>query len=239
MFRTRPSHRQTGPSCLQPLPSPDWPILPTAHPIARLVHLAYSPSHRQTGPSCLQPILSPDWSILPTAPPIVRLAHLAYSPSYRQTGPSCLQLPLHSSRVWPKTRLALSVKIISSQCVPNAPLPSLDWPILPTAPPIVRLAHLAYSPSYRQTGPSCLQPLPSSDWPILPTAPPIARLAHLAYSSPSTVLASGHPICSATGIQQAEPLGPVLFAMAVDEVASSVIQKIHMVLGRRHLKRTS
>ena len=51
------------------------------------------------------------------------------------------------------------------------------------APPIARLAHLAYSPSYRQTGPSCLQLLLSPDWPILPTAPPIARQAHLAYSS--------------------------------------------------------
>ena len=29
---------------------------------------------------------------------------------------------------------------------------------------------------------------------------PIARLAHLSYSSPSTVLTSGHQICSATGI---------------------------------------
>ena len=120
-------------------------------------------------------------------------------PSNRQTGPSCLQ-----------------------------PLLSPDWPILPTAPPIARLAHLAYNPSHRQTGPSCLQPLPSSDWPILPTAPPIARLAHLAYSSPSTVLASSHPICSATGIQQADPLGPVLFAMAVDEVASSQSSKKHI-----------
>ena len=48
---------------------------------------------------------------------------------------------------------------------------------------------------------------------------PITRLVHLAYSSPSTVLASGHLICSATGIQEGDPLGPVLSAMAVDEVA--------------------
>ena len=56
----------------------------------------------------------------------------------------------------------------------------------------------------------------------------IARLAYLAYSPPSTVLASSHPICSTTGIQQGDPLGPVLFAMAVDEVASSLSAKINI-----------
>ena len=56
----------------------------------------------------------------------------------------------------------------------------------------------------------------------------IARLAHLANSSPSTVLASGHPICSAIGIEQGDPLGPVLLAMAVDEVASSLSSEINI-----------
>ena len=60
-------------------------------------------------------------------------------------------------------------------------------------------------------------------------APQIARLTHLAYSSQSTVLASGNPICSATSIQQGDPLGPVLFAIAVDEVASSLSSEINIL----------
>ena len=59
-------------------------------------------------------------------------------------------------------RLTLSVEIISSERVPNAPLLSPDWPILPTTPPIARLAHLAYNSSNRQTGPYCLPPPPPS-----------------------------------------------------------------------------
>ena len=59
-------------------------------------------------------------------------------------------------------------------------------------------------------------------------ANPITRLAHLAYSSPSTVLASGRPICAATGNQQGDPLGPVLFAMTIDEVASSLSSEINI-----------
>ena len=59
-------------------------------------------------------------------------------------------------------------------------------------------------------------------------ASPIPRLAHLTYSSPSTGLASGHPICSATGIQQGDPLDPGLFVMAVDEVASSLSSEINI-----------
>ena len=59
-------------------------------------------------------------------------------------------------------------------------------------------------------------------------APPIARLAHLACSSPSTVLASDHPICSATGNQQGDPLDPDLVANAVDDVASSLSSEINI-----------
>ena len=39
---------------------------------------------------------------------------------------------------------------------------------------------------------------------------------------------SGHSICSATGIQQGDPLVPDLFAMAVDEVASSLSSEINV-----------
>ena len=35
-------------------------------------------------------------------------------------------------------------------------------------------------------------------------------------------------ICSATGIQQGDPLGPILFAMAVDEAASSLSSKVNI-----------
>ena len=133
------------------------------------------------------------------APPIARLAHLAYNSSYRQSGPSCLHLLLSPVR-----------------------------PILPTSPPIARLAHLAYNSSHRQSDPSCLQLLLSPDWPIMPTTPPIARLAHLVYNSPSTVLASGYPFCSVTGIQQGDILGPVLIAMVEDEVASSLSSEINL-----------
>ena len=102
-----------------------------------------------------------------------------------------------------KTRYALSVEIISSESVPNAPLLSPYWPILSTAPPIAILAHLVYSSSYRQTGPSCLQ---------LPLYRSRVRPPDLLF----------------TGIQQGDPLGLVLFAMAVDEVASSLSSKINI-----------
>ena len=56
----------------------------------------------------------------------------------------------------------------------------------------------------------------------------IVRTAHLAYSSPSTVRTSGYPICSATVVQQGDPLNPVLFAMAVNQVASSLSSEINI-----------
>ena len=53
-------------------------------------------------------------------------------------------------------------------------------------------------------------------------APSIFRMAHLSYNKPSSLLANGHPIDSCTGVQQGDPLGPALFALAVDEVARSI-----------------
>lgn len=52
--------------------------------------------------------------------------------------------------------------------------------------------------------------------------PPIFKLAHLSYSHPSLLIASDNIISSATGIQQGDPLGPLLFAMAIDGVARSI-----------------
>ena len=90
--------------------------------------------------------------------------------------------------------------VCSELATPIARLAHLAY----SSPPIARLAHLAYS------------------------SPPIARLAHLAHSSPSSVLTSDHPFCSATGIQQGDHLGPVLFSMAVEEVASSLSSEINI-----------
>ncbi|CAE1263915.1 unnamed protein product [Acanthosepion pharaonis] len=52
--------------------------------------------------------------------------------------------------------------------------------------------------------------------------PSIFKLAHLSYSHPSMLIASHNIISSATVIQQGDPLGPLLFAMAIDGVARSI-----------------
>ena len=56
----------------------------------------------------------------------------------------------------------------------------------------------------------------------LDRTPEIAKLSFLAYSKPSSVIASGHSITSSTGVQQGDPIGPLLFALAVDQIASGV-----------------
>ena len=56
----------------------------------------------------------------------------------------------------------------------------------------------------------------------LDRTPEIAKLYFLAYSKPSSVTASGHSITSSTGVQQGDPIGPLLFALAVDQIASGV-----------------
>ena len=50
----------------------------------------------------------------------------------------------------------------------------------------------------------------------------IAKLSILAYSKPSSVIASGHSITSSTGVQQVDPIDPLLFELAVDQIASGV-----------------
>ena len=59
-------------------------------------------------------------------------------------------------------------------------------------------------------------------------APSLYRLAHLAYSQASSVLADGHIINSCTGVQQGDPLGPILFALAVDDAACSPTSKFNV-----------
>ena len=53
-------------------------------------------------------------------------------------------------------------------------------------------------------------------------APTLYQLAHHAYAAPSDLLFGSDIIQSKTGIQQGDPLGPLLFALGVDEVARNV-----------------
>ena len=50
----------------------------------------------------------------------------------------------------------------------------------------------------------------------LDRTPEIDKLSFLVYSKPSSDIASGHSITSSTGVQQGDPIGPLLFALAVD-----------------------
>ena len=62
----------------------------------------------------------------------------------------------------------------------------------------------------------------------LDSTPEIAKLSFLAYSKPSSVIASGHSITSSTGVQQGDPIGPHLFALAVDQIASGVESELNV-----------
>ena len=54
---------------------------------------------------------------------------------------------------------------------------------------------------------------------ILDHTPEIAKLAILAYSKSSSVIASGHSITSSSGVQQGDPIEPLLFVLAVVQIA--------------------
>ena len=58
--------------------------------------------------------------------------------------------------------------------------------------------------------------------------PSLYPLAHLAYSTPSLLLASNELIESASGVQQGDPLGPLLFALAVDDIARSATSPLNI-----------
>ena len=60
------------------------------------------------------------------------------------------------------------------------------------------------------------------------STPEIAKLSFLAYNKPSSFIASGHLITSSTGVQQGDPIGPILFALAVDLIASGVASELNV-----------
>ena len=62
----------------------------------------------------------------------------------------------------------------------------------------------------------------------LDRTPEIAKLSFLAYSKPSSVIASGHSITSSTDVQQGDPIGPLLFALAVDQIASGAESELNV-----------
>ena len=62
----------------------------------------------------------------------------------------------------------------------------------------------------------------------LDRTPDIAKLSFLACSKPSSVIASDHSITSSTGVQQGDPIGPLLFALAVDQIASGVESELNV-----------
>ena len=56
----------------------------------------------------------------------------------------------------------------------------------------------------------------------LDRTPEIAKLSFLAYNKSSSVIASGNLMTSSTGVQQGDPISPLLYALAVDQIASGV-----------------
>ena len=58
-------------------------------------------------------------------------------------------------------------------------------------------------------------------------APSILRLASTVYATSSHLVIGNETILSETGVQQGDPLGPVLFALAVDKIARSVRSPIN------------
>ena len=56
----------------------------------------------------------------------------------------------------------------------------------------------------------------------LMNCPDIFRLASLAYGSPTPLMANGNLIWYDCGVQQGDPLGPLLFSLAIHDIASSM-----------------
>ena len=58
--------------------------------------------------------------------------------------------------------------------------------------------------------------------------PSLYFLVNEAYSNPSTLFAGEHRIPSSRGIQQGDPLGPALFALAVDKIAKDMSSELNI-----------
>ena len=58
--------------------------------------------------------------------------------------------------------------------------------------------------------------------------PSILRLASTAYATSNHLVIGNETILSDSGVQQGNPLGPILFALAVDEIARSVRSPINI-----------
>ena len=58
--------------------------------------------------------------------------------------------------------------------------------------------------------------------------PEIFRLTQLAYGSHGILLVGNSVISSECGVQQGDPLGPLLFVLAVDDIARSVSSSLNM-----------
>ena len=54
------------------------------------------------------------------------------------------------------------------------------------------------------------------------------HLAYQAYSTPSPLIIGGRTIASASGVQQGDPLGPAMFALAVDPCARAVTEPLNV-----------
>ena len=62
----------------------------------------------------------------------------------------------------------------------------------------------------------------------LDRTPEIAKLSFLVYSKPSSVIASDNSITSSTDVQQGNPIGHLLFALAVDQIAIGVESELNV-----------
>ena len=62
----------------------------------------------------------------------------------------------------------------------------------------------------------------------LDRTPENANLSLLAYCKQSSVIASGHSITSSSSVQQGDPIGPLLFALAVDQITSGVESELNI-----------
>ena len=54
------------------------------------------------------------------------------------------------------------------------------------------------------------------------------HLVNMAYGKPTNLLFGDDIIASSTGVQQGDPLGPLLFALAVDDIARGVVSPLNM-----------